>query len=502
MKRVLPNPEFVHRPGPQMGTPIAAHQPSLPTLPLEIMENIFEFLEFKDTCSTLQSYQRLYCSVRLDNRFWERFFWSHFSFPRVAPQENWLKECEIQDRSMYNIITGRCTVNEFKPHGVIACFARDEKGRFIVGFINGEIAVCDPKTGERDELCNLDPPQKILTLGGLYAVQYKKGVCVWELATQELTFSFEAQGGEFDEEIEGIDFMDGRLVIGVAVKIPAFSKNISDNEPTYIINIFDLKSKKDPIVWPFRVAPVAIALYGKTLACAFTGQPNLCIWDLESKKGRGYSLPDLAIEPTTALLEMSFFSEKILFSFNAESSGAYRVDADDPFRSRYCHLWEPPGFPDGCDYSLFSRCLDYSLPCSTNELSFLFRKCIPQQFAYWERNGSAPFKKFLPEQASMTGPWIFDQRQFSFLSEDGRSIFSLDFTASKEEVLRQIVKRLEAGDETSLNYARIYLKRMQQPVQDAIWSIYESLVNQQEEGIDLECLKESIQYYLMSISSE
>jgi hypothetical protein len=506
MKRVFPDPTQVYRPGP-------AYQCSFSSLPLELVENICQFLMLEETCATLQTHRNIYYPARANDPFWQRFFLKHFSFPRIVPQGSWLNECETQYRSMYNIIAGRCTVNEFKPSGDdIACFVRDEKGRFIVAFTNGQMSVCDPETNKQDELGNWGVPRKMAYLDGLCAVQYYDNkVLVWELATKEITFSFEPKDNEFKETIHRMDFIDGRLVVGVAVTIPLFSENIQGNEPTYVINIFDLKSNSEPIICPLKDSPVAIDLCGKTLACVFPratrylGDQNIAIFDLEANVCRGRVTSALAKRPAAALLEVWIVSEKVALTLSGEKSFIRKIDVRNAQLSHPYYLWESPGIPDGFQWGK-----EGSLPYSTNEISFLFSKCLPKQFVHWDprRQGTVPpgsegasFNNFLPQRVSSTGDYVFDQRKFSFLNEYRKVIFSLDFTASKEEILGQIVKRLEAGDETSLNYARIYLKRMQQPVQDAIWSIYDSLVNQQE-VMDLDCLKESIQHYLMSISSE
>jgi hypothetical protein len=522
MKRTLPNPGLVYPFVRQPGGPVVPYQPSLPSLPLEIIKNIFEFLSVEDTCRTLQTYRDLYYPARIDNPFWQKFFLRHFSFPRVAPQGSWLNECEMQHRSMYNIIAGRCAVNEFKTNDTITCFARDEKDRFIIGFGNGKITISNPKTNQQDlltlgEIDSTGFPQKIVCHGGLCAVQYEKSVCVWDLEIKEMAHSFQAQEEKFGDKIAKVDFADGRLLVEIALKLPIFSKDISDDEPTSLIKIFDLKSKEDPIVWSLKFSPLAMALNGNAFAAAFPGALNydrgggdedepdtIRTWNLKS----GASLSRMLIgksnlRPVVGSTEIHFFSEKELFWVTSRTD-VFMLHSEKAFKEKNYFLWESSAIP-----FKFQWGEDDSLPCSTKELSSLFSNCIPKQFALWNHTGGAPFKSFLPQEASVRGPLTFEQRKLSFLDKEHTAIFSLDFTASKGELLGQIVTLLEAGDETSTEYARHFFLRMPEAVQRAIWDIYDQTFcsdgasSQEEEErppTDLEYLKEAIISYTFSIS--
>jgi hypothetical protein len=271
MKRTNPSPDLVHRhPDAPQGNQVTVNRPSFHNLPLEVIEIICQPFSHEETCATLQTHRNIYYPARANDPFWQRFFLKHFSFPRVAPLEGWLKECETQCRSMYNIIAGRCVISQFNTTDSIVCFARDQRGRFIIGFINGKITIADPKTNEQVVLqpagaSVLNLPKKIICQDDLCAIQYEKKVCVWDLTTQQITLSFECQIEEFDKKIAKIAFADGRLLVEEAVTIPTFSKKVSGNEATYIVNIFDLKTNQDPIALPMTFSPSKTTLYGKNL---------------------------------------------------------------------------------------------------------------------------------------------------------------------------------------------------------------------------------------------
>jgi hypothetical protein len=485
MKRINPNPEFVHRhPQAPQGNQVAADQLPLHTLPLEIIEIICQPFSLEETCATLQTHRNIYYPARANDPLWERLFLKHFSFPRVAPLESWLRECETQNRSMYNIIAGRCVISQFNTTDSIVCFARDQKGRFIIGFVNGKTTIFDPKTNEQVVLepattNALNFPKKIVCQDDLCAIQYEKKVCVWNLTTQQITSSFECQIEGFDKKIAKIAFVDGRLLVEEAVIIPTFSKNVSGNEVRYTIYIFDLKTNQHPIVLPLLFSPSNTTLHGKTLYCMCAGAPPkmnfLIFWNFESQSDP-IKLPYENLLPS----ESTVFEEGFLLALNEKADFFYNYNLKEIYKSYSYTLWGTPGIPSGFRWNA-----DGSLPYSTKTLSFLFSKGLSTQFVHWDlmrRPGTVPrgsegvsFKNFLSQRVLTCSPCICDQRKVSILSGDSKGIISLDFTAPKVELLSQIVKMLEAGDKISVDYARQFFHRMPQAVQAAIWSIYDQM---------------------------
>jgi hypothetical protein len=485
MKRVLPNPEQVHRPGPR---PVAVEQPSLPSLPLEILENIFEFLEFKDTCRALQTYRDLYYPVRINNPFWEKLFLRHFPSSRIVPEQSWMKECETQNRLMSNIIAGRCTIRGAQVemnHGV-SCFTKGENGCLIICFKNGAISNYDLKTGKSDVL-QLSPnpndafrcPKKVVCQGGLYAVEWEREVRVWELATGNNIFSFKSKGEGYLSQITitRMELMDGRLLIEESPSLlypPGLDR--PNDEPACTIQIFDLKSKSAQITLPLSSSPLAVLLHGKTLYCAIDDldkasfdllAQRIDFWDLETKTCQ--TSLNVNFPPDSVSFEMSLFAEKTLFLFCKDSNLILEYDLANPLQWHNFPLWKAPGIP-------FGFCKEQALVRSTKNLSFLFDKCFSEQFAYWTcsaRDGNAALN-FRINQASKKGSWSFNQGILSFLSITQKQMFFLDFAASKEELLGRIVEMLEKKDPAIAEQALTYLERMPESVQAAIQKIYKS----------------------------
>ena len=483
MKRILPDPTQDYPTGLRPVNPGDAYQHSLPSLPLEILKEIFKYLSYKDTSSVLRSYQAIY-PVRANNSFWEEFFGSHFSSPRIVPELSWEKECEMQDRLICNVIAGRCTLKGTVFDSYLSCFAKDENGCYIIGFQNGEIRSLNLKTCESKLLQRSSRPTdvffrpvKIVCQDGLYATQWDQMVYVWELETGKDVFSFQCkQEIGYSKNITRIEFIDGRLLIEESALPHAL--DMFDKKPMYTLHIFDPKSKQDPIVLPLHFCPSAMTLQDKTLFCTSaesqTGPPDyitftplvknkIHIFDLETKICQ-FSF-DIKF-PYSFHLEMCIFEKKTLFLFSERTSLILECDAVNPLMNRYFTLWDAPGIPNG-----FCWGEEHSLPCSIKKLSFLFDRCFAKQFAYWScfADKGAAAENFQIDEVCQDSSWVFNRGKLSFFSTDRSRMFLLDFTASKRELLAQIVNLLERGDLDALEF----LGRMPIPVQDAIWGIYD-----------------------------
>jgi hypothetical protein len=446
MKRILPNPELVHRPGPG---PVAVEQRSLPSLPLEMLENIFEFLEFRDTCSALQTYRDLYYPVRINHPFWERLFLRHFASPRIVPEQSWLQECEMQNRLMFNIIAGRCAVGvaEVEGNRGVSCFTKGENGCLIICFKNGTICSFNQKTGKLDVLQpSLHPndashsPKKVVCQGGLYAVEGEREIRVWELATGKNIFIYKPKGDWHSSPITRMELMDGRLLIEAFVD-PLLPKMDRPDDKPITIEIFDLRSKSDPIILPLSSSPFAILLQGNTLYCAVDNLQNdpvnlelrpmdqrIDVWDLETKTGQSFL--NVRFPTCSRSFEMCLFNKETLFLFSEDSHQIFEYDLANLSKYRYLILWGTPGIPGG-----FYK--EHALPCFMKSLSFLFDKCLPEQFAYWSciANDGGGVQRFGINEAFSSCPWVFNRGTLSFLNATRQRIFFLDFTASKESFL-------------------------------------------------------------------
>ena len=471
MKRILSSPDPEHQPSR------IAEEYSLVTMPLDILKYVCQFLGPKDACSVIQTHSNRYYSVRENELFWQWFFnCYYYSSSPKQPEQSWLEACKEQHQFLYNMIAGRCTVKMIPIRETIpiVCLARDEKGRFIIGYSGGEVRVWDPKT--KDSV-TLQPSEKGLRVRkivyeeGLCVVQWNQKIVVWDLATTppKEIYAFECELPRvIDTEIKLIGkrlliqntnrdwnyeeicryeapdehpFADTEIVLlGERFYKRCIYRNTQEHP--CIIEIVDLKLEKESIVLSFDFFLVKATVFDNYLFFIVKEEDKVkvCVWDLETEIYKhAFVIENRLVDFDS--LEMHYFSENCLFCFTSESDLIYKYDLGNFDNSRRFSLWKYPGIPSG-----FCWGKDHELPCSRKELSFLFHKCTYKQFIYLEEHsgGGKSIKSFMPGRIFHSAvPAIFHQGKLFRLSDDGDEILCFDFTASIKDVLNQIVELLE-----------------------------------------------------------
>jgi hypothetical protein len=527
MKRTIPAPERgVCYPGSEKGPHTIAEEHSFNSLPVEIVEHICTFLGPQDACSTFRTQTRFYYPVRENGAFWQRFFERYYYSPSPKqPGQSWLEACKEQNRMLFNIIAGRCTVETIPLDDKANLFTRDDKGRFIIAYLDGSVKVFDPKTKGS---VTLEEPsgaplflEKMVYEDGLCALQWNKKISVWNLTTDPKKIFNLERNRDLNVEIE---LIGGTLL----VKNVPFNTASPEAKLSFTFQTFDLKSLKKDILG-FKLRPFKATIFNDNfnnkLLAVFKdnflnpGADGIQVWDFQTKKCELH-LP-IKLPPDfprfSSSLEMCYSPERGPLC-SSENEAIYQFNLQNLSNSRKFCLWDSPGIPDGFRYRGKDSTL--TIPFPIKELSFLFHKFLFQQFLHWgEAYGCAAIRNFLPrvrlEPHANLG--TFHQGKLFCFSNNGKAIHCLDFTASREDVLREIVKRLEAPLETSnessvdseevssiedeedstpVDYALMFLERMPLPVQEAIWGIYGEI----EEGkeVDPNRLKEAILGYLSS----
>jgi hypothetical protein len=530
MKRVFPdsNHQPVRRPAPVM-----AEEHSLNSLPVEIVEHICTFLGPQDTCSTFLTLTRFYYPVRENEAFWQRFFERYYYSPSPKqPGQSWLGACKEQNRMLFNIIAGRCTTETIPLDDAPSRFTRDDQGRFILAYLDGSVKVFDPKT--KDSV-TLEGPhelyvEKIVYGAGLCAVQWRGKICAWELATPpKKIFNW-----EYKEHINTkIELIGERLLIQSTH--PHWSS--PQVKSSFIIHVINLKlDHKRAFPSKPLTRPIKTTVFGDKVFVVSTSAPanfqgvshfkcRLSVLDLNTNRCIS-TVPMELPQCFSDSLEMCYSPGHGLFGFSPRASLIHKFDFNKACNNKEFRLWQEPGIPDGFCYREEDSTL--TLPFPMKELSFLFHKCLFEQFYLWSNVILCnSIKNFLPQVLLDSGAnrGMFHQGKLFSFSSNNKAIHCLDFTASREDVLKEIVKRLEAEDEppvddgdtansdesledeedrTPLGYALRFLDRMPKPVRDAIWSIHDdNLPEGWEEGaVDPEYIKDSILAYLESTKGE
>jgi hypothetical protein len=528
MKRPDPITETSHR----YPAPVIAEEHSINSLPLDVIKYICGFLGPKDMWSILQA-RKYYYSVRGDEAFLQRFFnRCYFSPSPKKPEQSWLGACERADRMISNIAAGRCRIETTPLDGNLdgdpSLFTRDDQGRFIIAYSDGSVKVFDPKT--KDSVTLEEPnglyAEKIVYEAGLCAVSWGKKICAWELVTPpKKIFNWE-NNKRINTEIK---LIEGRLLIQRTHSTWPF---LHIKSP-FVIQVINLKSGHKS-VFPSEplVRPINTTIFGDMLFVIYTSAPagvpdiphfkcKISIINLNTNECF-FTVPIELPQYFSNSLEVCHSPEFGLFFFNSDSDIIHKFDLKSGRDDKRFSLWKDPGIPDGFCYWGEDSKSPYSIHIKA--LSFLFHKCLVEQFLYWG-NLNRSIKNFLPSVPFYYRSGIFHEGKLFCFNKNSKEIHCLDFTASIRDVLEWIVEQLEAKDKppvkdenevssvessedeedrTPFSYALRFLDRMPKPVRDAIWSIHDDNLPKdwKEKGVDQEYLKDSILAYLESTKGE
>ena len=459
MKRAHPDPQNVYI-APR---PLATPQPQYPifVLPPEIIRLVLQCIRFKDVASFSQTCERFYKIIHNDEGVWSALFLKHFpNLPRFEPLLSWRTECELQRRCTRNIIAGLHSFHAIpigqstNSNSKASCIALDETDNILIGYDNGAVTILNPKTKETEQLCCgetspdfNDSIRFLICEEGLYITGLQQEVKVWDAKTKKMVTSFGV--GDNTSHIVHMKFVEGKLLVSSA-------HGYGISAPT-TIRIWDPKSIKIRIIQSFDQCPSDIALCGKTFIAAFEFGGIHAI-DLESQVTQV-----LKGAPSTIYA----LSGKILFLCDKNRGKIYIYSLDDPKNPSEIYLWADFGIPSGFTGEHIS---DRSR-CSLEELSLFFNLFLSEEFEHFDSSHRNKITRIIPQQVYYDIPCVFHRGKIYYFCSDKEAILCIDFTASHEAILQQLVQMLERNNR-SLYYAVKIIKRMPKAVQDAIEKNY------------------------------
>ena len=496
-----------------------------PYLPKEMITLILSHLptfknlcNFNETCTNLEPFRK-------EDGLWGILFkrcFPHLS--HVVPRQNWFELCQTEYRWIRNLMKENYALQNYaiewaKKGEKISCLTLTDNGCVVIGSEAGSIRMLDPMTGESVLLKGCSKAEKIFNLdckGRFLLIKYKDGFNVWDLTKkQEIAIPYEERGFSKKELHGPVLSREGQL----------FTRFISGTASYegYAIWIWDLEQpEKAPWGCMTDKYPAPLELCGRSIVFTHAEDSEIGFLNLDTKKHQTFLdvLASSEIYHDGFPPEIDSVNENRFFSRCARPQAQQHqpifvwdlrdkklAEGNRPVPCKVISLadkgksfhviWDAAAQPETSwteNVKKFSNAFPLSLLpvdlspepslllqepsnafplCSFPELSLLFQKYIfePKMLAVrWEdpvwtimHPGEENLSRHSPRTAFQNG-------KFFCPTPDFKGILCVNFAASDQEMLEDIVKALEDERDNPIKaiYAQNRLARMPKPIQEAI----------------------------------
>lgn len=395
-----------------------------------------DFCNFTETCTNLRA-------IHSDDPLCRMLFQKHFpDFPRLVPMQNWLSECQMQDRCLQNSSNGVYLSRTFEikecayDGGQIYSFAVDDGGNILLGCQDGSLKSFNPSAKEcKDLIPACSSP--------LCKLVYKKGFCaaifrnntfrVWDLSDLNSPQEIQVPRGDGALSLKSMNcfnLVDGQLLV-----------SFEDES----IQVWDPRSEELPITFKSQIGiPFELTLCDTTLYSNSVENGQVAVWDLKS----GECVKTLNCD--TAPVSFVEFQKKVIAVNRCPGKiRAWDLEGVSPI-PLVCdeeQQWASPELVGGvvseCFISNAQR--SFYLARRVTEPSSNYEKCKKIKLSGSDHFITAGWIKDVfacPDPIFSHGCLFFNAcKTETILTE---AIFCADFIASDEEILKELVQKLRS----------------------------------------------------------
>ena len=405
------------------------------------LPKFIDFCSFTATCSNLRI-------IYSDDTLCQMLFQKHFpDFPRLVPMQNWLSECQMQQRCIQNSNNGVYLSRTFEikecdyEGGEIYSFALDEGGNILLGCRDGSLKCYNPSTIECKEVI----PACSSTLGKLV---YERGLCaakfhdntvrIWDLSDLNAPQEIQVPRGDAtlsSEVMNCINLIDGQLLVS--------------NEDG-IIQVWDPRSKEPPITFKSHIGlPCELALCDTTLFSNSVENGQVAVWDLES--GECVKTLNCDILPVSFIqFQKTVFATKQCYPTTDicvwDLKGVSPIPLVCNEQQRWTSLESLAGVhSDDCFVSNAQR--SFYLARRTESSPSKYEKCKKINLSgsdHFITAGLVQGVFIYPGPIFSHGGLFFNACKTETVQTE--AIFCIDFIASDEDILSELVQKLKSQD--------------------------------------------------------